>query len=657
MADPSHLDMLKGKETWNAWRSTNPYMPVDFSGADLRSRDLTGYELRCANFSGANLREVRLGPGTLAWNANFTYADMYRANLDGAELPDADFANADLYEASLRNANLRSAKLAECRGAIRQEQLAGSDITNATLPPQLTTLLEKLDNVKSISESARKLFLAVLAACLYCWLTIATTTDLNLITNRISSPLPIIQTAIPIVGFYVVAPLLLLCTYLYFHFYLQKLWEELGSLPAYLQDGRPLHAKVDPWLLNDLVRAHLPLLNSDRPFLSYLQLWISVLLAWWFVPLTLFLFWGRYIRKHEWYGTGLHIVLLTISFLAGVCLYRLAIATLHHGERRSFNWKLMFKGVLLSPRTAMTLAGLILLAMISYGAIQGTPSEPFYVGHQITGSTSAALGPRTWVPRLTALFGYSVFADLRNAELSTKKTIWTERNPDDPLSVSGIDLQGANLRFANLSGAFLPFSNLTHADLTGVNLEAADLAGSRLDKANISEAYLVSANLPHATMKGVNLMGANLVQADLTGSDLSDAILTKALLYDTKLSSADLGSANLTSSDLQYADFSHASLVGARLNGAGLQGADLTDAHFSSSNLKSALLDKADLAGADFRDAYDLTAAQIMLGESYEDALFDEKIIQELGLPLDHNQRLELERQKKTVVPPPSLAP
>ena len=140
-----------------------------------------------------------------------------------------------------------------------------------------------MENVKGISESARKIFLAVLAGCLYCWLTIATTTDVNLITNRASSPLPIIQTAIPIVGFYVVAPLLVLCIYFYFHFDLQKLWEELGSLPAVFPDGRPLHTKVDPWLLYYLVRSHLPKLNVDRPFLPYLQLWISVLLAWWVV--------------------------------------------------------------------------------------------------------------------------------------------------------------------------------------------------------------------------------------------------------------------------------------------------------------------------------------------------------------------------------------
>jgi hypothetical protein len=50
----------------------------------------------------------------------------------------------------------------------------------------------------------------------------------------------------------------------------------MGSLPAIFPDGRPLQAKADPWLLSDLVRANFWKLKRDRPFLSYLQNWISV---------------------------------------------------------------------------------------------------------------------------------------------------------------------------------------------------------------------------------------------------------------------------------------------------------------------------------------------------------------------------------------------
>jgi hypothetical protein len=78
----------------------------------------------------------------------------------------------------------------------------------------------------------------------YTCLTIATTTDPLLLTNSISSPLPIIRTEIPIAGFFWVAPLILLSFYLYFHIYLQRLWETLADLPAVFPDGSRLDKRV-----------------------------------------------------------------------------------------------------------------------------------------------------------------------------------------------------------------------------------------------------------------------------------------------------------------------------------------------------------------------------------------------------------------------------
>src|SRR5579863_2324045 len=183
MANPGHVaKLLEGVEAWNKWRASQTIVP-DLDGADF--------------FSGK---------------------DLSGANLRGADLRGVKFNGANLFGASLREANLQGVDLSVAQRGLQTEQLAGADLTGAALPPELMKLYDSLQNVNNISESARKLFLAVLAACLYSWLTIATTTDVNLITNRASSPLPIIQTSIPIVGFYWVAPLLLLCVYFYLHF-------------------------------------------------------------------------------------------------------------------------------------------------------------------------------------------------------------------------------------------------------------------------------------------------------------------------------------------------------------------------------------------------------------------------------------------------------
>ncbi len=344
MANPEHLAKLEESvEAWNQLRENQAFVP-DLRGAALSGRDLSG------------------------------------ANLRGADLRGAGFNQSNLSGGSLREANLQGVDLNVAKRGLQTEQLAGADLTGATLPEELKKLYDGLQNVNNISESARRLFLAVLAACLYSWLTIATTTDLNLITNRASSPLPIIQTSIPIVGFYWVAPLLLLCVYFYFHFYLQKLWEELGSLPAILPDGRPLHAKIDPWLLNDLVRSHFPKLNVNRPFLSYFQLWISVLLAWWVVPITLFLFWGRYLPRHDRTGTTFHVALLAISVTAALCLYRLAVVTLRGAQRTPFMWKRMVTSRTGYQTAAFAAVVGVLFGFVSWGARWGVPSNAPILG-------------------------------------------------------------------------------------------------------------------------------------------------------------------------------------------------------------------------------------------------------------------------------------
>ena len=241
---PEPLVALKrGAKTWNRWRAAHPN-----STPDLSDTNLAGWKLK-----GADLRGV-----------------------------------------SLRDADLREADLSDTKG-LSVPQLAGAVLTGATLPKELSTENGQdrfnLTNVEEASRNARKLFLSMLLVCAYTLLTAATTTDAALVTNSGTSPLPIIGSRIPIVGFYLVTPVLLLGFYVYFHLYAQRLWESLAVLPAVFPDGRRLDKAVYPWLLNGLVTAHRKRLREDLPAFFWLQYWASVLAAWGVVPVTLLGLW------------------------------------------------------------------------------------------------------------------------------------------------------------------------------------------------------------------------------------------------------------------------------------------------------------------------------------------------------------------------------
>ncbi len=473
MANPEHLDKLEqGSEVWADWRAAHPEVEPDLSGAQLAGIDL---------------------------------------------------GKLDLIDADLNNANLRRAKLTQCN--LAGATFAGADLTGSEMPEAVSKQLNSLDNVKEISSNAQKLFIAMLAACLYSWLTIATTTDINLVTNRATSSLPIIQTSIPIVGFFYVAPLLLLGTYFYFHFYLQKLWDELGSLPAIFPDGKPLYSKTDPWLLSDLVRVHSQKLKERTPFLVNLQIWISVLLAWWIIPLTLLLFWARYLVRHELIGTIFQSIAGAVAISSAIFLYRLARNSLRGVERRPFLWPSATSQFTCGPPIATAIVVATLLIVISIGAIKGIRSGTVEDNYWPDRS-----GSRSWVPKAMTFFHFSTFADLRAAELSIKPSTRPSDTDKANETVKGIQLSGTDLRFADMRASYLPYSLLTGADLRG-----ADLLG---------------ANLEQAGMIGTELQGASLANANLKGSSLVNAILESADIKYAHFENAQ----GLTADQLQSAD-------------------------------------------------------------------------------------------------------
>jgi hypothetical protein len=304
---------------------------ADLPGADLRGRKLPGALMDGANLTGARLDGADLAYATLRGailsdatvaRSTFYNADLRRAVLQRATdvAPDGT-AGTDLTGAKLQGADLRGADLSHARGLI-PEAVGGSVLTGAKLP-DLVAKFEALSQVAETSKNGSIVFVTMLAACGYSWLTIASTTDVGLITNRSTSPLPIAGTEIPIAGFYWAAPLILLGAFVYLHLYLQRLWQLLASLPAVFPDGVGLDAKAYPWLINAMVRLRFAGLHAATGVAARFETWLSVALAWFLVPLTLAWLWLRYLPRHDWGVTTLQIFIIFLSVWSGQTFYPL----------------------------------------------------------------------------------------------------------------------------------------------------------------------------------------------------------------------------------------------------------------------------------------------------------------------------------------------
>ena len=123
--------------------------------------------------------------------------------------------------------------------------------------------------------------------------------------------------------------------------------------------------------------------------------------------------------------------------------------------------------------------------------------------------------------------------------------------------------------------------------MSGANMEGADLAGANYSGRNLKGAHMVGANL-----NGGNFSGANMADANLEGANASNG---------------NFSGANLKNALLTGVDFTNANLTGANFKNANLEGANLIGAKITGANFKDALLQGATLPrGEEFEDEGEL---------------------------------------------------
>jgi uncharacterized protein YjbI with pentapeptide repeats len=426
--------------------------------AQLQGAMLSNAQLQEADLSQAQLQGARLEQAQLQ-GANLQGADLRGAILDSVNMEGNEYAGlspANFSETDLRDASLKDAALSTVTG-LEAKALGGANLLGAKLPKKIGEF-NALGTVADISARARALFLSAIAACLYSWLTIATTTDAALITNTGSTPLPIIQTQIPIAWFYWVAPGILLALFFYLHLYLQRLWEALASLPAVFPSGRTLYEEAYPWLLSSLVLAFVPNLKHHRPIFWCLQVALSMLAAWVLVPFTIFGYWARYLPRHDLLGTNVITLALVAAACGCVAFWRRAAVTLLEGNAQSMSR---------NPSPEAFTAFLVLLLASALADTSLSPKGGF------------------------EFLGLRSYADLAHAEVSTRPNDWWKLSASERKvmkGVTGARLADSDLRFARAEGAFL-----AKADLLGANLQGAQLQGADLTDSNVTQEQLNSA--------------------------------------------------------------------------------------------------------------------------------------------------------------------
>jgi uncharacterized protein YjbI with pentapeptide repeats len=563
---------------------------VESRGAAGRRADLSGFDLQHADLISVNLRHADLR------DTNLESADLLLADLRDSCLVRTNLNECCLVGANLEGANLEGATLESAMGLVAS-QIAGANLREASLPEHTSEFPARVAFQRN-SQTAAGFFTAMMAVMAVSALMIWKTRDVQLLGNL--SILPFLRSAsaaaaLPAAQIYLIAPVVLFILYLVFHFHLQALWDTVLQLPGIFPDGRELGQDA-PRIVRGLLRAHFRWMNREAASTRLIERALALLLAYWGTPLTLFLFWARYLTLQNLHGTMLHALLFVVAF--GVALY----STIKIGrppERWSLETKHQWRWV--SKLREINVFGVsvglgAVLLFLTIGVTKGAPHGR---------SRAPQFGPdsiRRWAATVFWSAGYDPYADLTEAWLSRPPAQWTGGDQEIS-SVQGATLIDTSFRYAQAYGVFLVNAHLWHTDFEGAFLSDADLRGADLGQSTLRYAILDRARLYHVNLDRSNLDGANLDRADLREANLSYCSLLGAILIDAQFQGASLYGARLSASSAERANFEKTDLRSAYLDGARLDHANLTQAYLWSAKMTGATLRGADLASAIFIDA------------------------------------------------------
>ena len=499
-----------------------------------------------------------------------------------------------------------------------------------------------LDHINEIIKNARATWFVLLGALVFAAVTLAGIKDVAFLVPDLETQLPLAGISVPVMSFFWAGALLVAVLYIYFHLYLEKLWQALGEADAEI-NGKLLADQIHPWLVSDSalrmrdwlrktedisttgdsrgrrfikrclnrLSGRLQSETTEPPCsrsrgMSWISGIVSFSLVWLFGLVVIFWFWWRSMPAHELYLTGW--LGLVLAATLGVFLQS-ALGSLRWLAASDWSpkWRLVYSVFLIC------IIGLTIVRS-SWDPWAGEPRRNLIAPEKCTmeeigAGEEIASGDIFWCrlnfralldplrPARANLQGV-VFTrkpegwlgkEIEKAEYRAK---WCNQHGELACRYALDPAQTEQTKFAEAEGEEeerfesawkiywnARLSTFEKPDLRTKDLRGADLTGVRLEGADLTGVRLEGADLTGVRLEGADLTGVRLEGADLTGVNLTGANLTDARLEGKNLSSARLKGANLRGAQLEGADLRGAQLEGAKnLSSARLKGANLTDA-------------------------------------------------------------------------------
>jgi uncharacterized protein YjbI with pentapeptide repeats len=435
------------------------------------------------------------------------------------------------------------------KGGADQSASSGTD---PRLAAKLRDHAEDPDEVRKALDDAagmsRNLWLAFLTFGTYLVISVASVTHRDLFLES-AIKLPLLNVELPLVGFFVVAPLLFVIFHAYLLLNLKLLADNVERYNDLVQSARPVERKDAETEDESHFRLLLPnfafvqltagpsaVRHGRMGWLLRLMVWLTVVIG----PIALLLLIEfKFLPYHLHWLSWWHRILLACDVLMLWSFWphlTLSDARFHF--------------------TPGSVAGLVLgLTVAAFAVLIAT-----FPGERMDKNFVA-----TATPIYAWLFSGSNAGGYIDGFSPNFLIIQDGKFPDK------LPLVRRDLRDAILVRCVLHEANLTKSDLRGADLSRCDLRGADLTEARLQGATLVETELGGTTLDSARFEAANLELAHLEGANAEET---------TYFETADLTRAHFEGATLLAPQFLGAKLANAKFIGAKIKFADFSGATF-----------------------------------------------------------------------------
>lgn len=185
-------------------------------------------------------------------------------------------------------------------------------------------------------------------------------------------------------------------------------------------------------------------------------------------------------------------------------------------------------------------------------------------------------------------------------------TAWEAASPNIATDLSGQDLSGLLIEGVNLRTATLNGADLSSAIIIKSDLSAADLRGVHGENMSLEHTYLSHAVFDGSDLKYFDLHHTSSAETDFSNTLMREAQISKSKLYLVRFQYADMSYSKFDGVGGEELDFSYADLTGSVFGSSTPMSryeVMLADCVFHKADLRDVVFDGVLLEGGDFTGA------------------------------------------------------